>query len=95
MEVSQKFIKYRDNVGNESNLERDEDEFKDDFKTDQSIESHVDRNLRHSNTANSLLGLSVVLNGNRKQYSNWPVWNLALNNYYGFKVITVSNVIIN
>ena len=85
-------MKCRDNVRNASNLERDEDELKEDFKNEQPIGSHVDKNLRHSNTANSLLGLSDVLNGNRKQYNNWPVWNLALNNYYGFKVITASNV---
>ena len=40
--------------------------------------------LRTSQSANSLLGLSILLNGNRIEYSREYV--TTENNYYGFKV---------
>ena len=47
---------------------------------------HREFNVKKSDTANSLFGLSVVLNGNRREYNKWPVEYLQKNNYYGFKV---------
>ena len=40
--------------------------------------------LKRSNSANALLGLSVLLYPDRKEY------NLSMNNYYGFKVLVHS-----
>ena len=42
--------------------------------------------LRRSNSANALLGLSVLLYPDRKEY------NLSMNNYYGFKVVLAAAV---
>ena len=50
------------------------------------VHPNVDSRLRTSQTANSLLGLSILLNGNKREYHNQPVWNHASNNYFGFKV---------
>ena len=52
-----------------------------------SIGNDPDDGLKRSTTANSLLGLTVALHGSKREYNNWPVWNLAKNNYYGFKVL--------
>ena len=52
-----------------------------------SIDTDHDDGLEKSTTANSLLGLSVVLHGSKREYNNWPVDNLAKNNYYGSKVL--------
>ena len=46
-------------------------------------EQDGDRHLRRTRTANSLFGLTLLLNGDKKNY-NIP--NTATNQYYGFKV---------
>ena len=51
-----------------------------------SISPNINKRLLTSKTANSLLGLSILLNGNRREYVKWPVDNHASNNYFGFKV---------
>ena len=51
-----------------------------------STHPYVDNRLRRSRTANSLLGLTVLLNGNKREYTKWPIDNHASNNYFGFKV---------
>ncbi len=42
--------------------------------------------LRKTNTANSLLGLNVLLRAQPKEYSTRNGIVTAMNNYYGFKV---------
>ena len=51
-----------------------------------STHPYVDNRLQRSRTANSLLGLTVLLNGNEREYAKWPIDNHASNNYFGFKV---------
>ena len=77
----------RNNVGNISDSREQGDNIKFESLFKIPNEAHDYGHLRKSNTANSLLGLSVVLNGNRKEYDRSPVSNLALNNYFGFKAI--------
>ena len=42
------------------------------------VHPNVDSRLRTSQTANSLLGLSILLNGNKREYQNTlaVIWNL-------------------
>ena len=42
--------------------------------------------IRKTNSANSALGLSIMLNGEQSNYKTYYGKDLSLNNYVGFKV---------
>ena len=78
--------KFRKNIEHEDESGREGEELNVENKYNE-VESPDQRNiLRKANSANSLLGLSLLLHGNKEEYNKWPVWNVANNNYYGFKV---------
>ena len=73
---------YLNSIGGNLEEESDTQNLKMETKTQTLMNPFVNNHLRKSKTANALLGLAVLLNGNKREY----VTGIAANSYFGFKV---------